>query len=128
MDAAFFEGGTDDEGVAGGGEGPGEEAFGLAGRNAEEVLEGGAAGDGEGGEFVPDEELAGAVDALLALGGGDGDGLMGAVFEGEDGGGEIVRGGRGLGVQVGRVEGEGGRGDSGSGEESAAREHAEIVG
>jgi hypothetical protein len=33
-----------------------------------------------------------------------------------------------LGVQVGRVEGEGGRGDSGSGEESAAREHAEIVG
>ena len=85
MDAAFLEGGADDEGVAGGGEGPGEEAFGLAGGNAEEVLQRRAAGDGEGGELVPGEELAGAFDAVLAFGGGDGNGFVGAVFEGKDG-------------------------------------------
>ena len=85
MHAAFFESGADDEGIAGGGKGPGEEALGLAGGDAEEVFEGGAAGDGEGGELVLGEKLAGAVDAVLALGGGDGDGLVRAVFEGGDG-------------------------------------------
>jgi hypothetical protein len=52
----------------------------LAGGDAEEVLEGGSAGDSEGGEFVLLHELAGAVGAVLALGGGDGDGFVRAVF------------------------------------------------
>ncbi len=93
MDAAFFEGGADDEGVAGCGERPREEALGLAGGDAEEVLQGGAAGDGEGGEFVLGEQLAGTVDALLALGGRDGDGLVGAVLEGENWPGICASGG-----------------------------------
>ena len=66
MDAAGFEGGADDERGAGGGEGPGEEALGLAGGDAEEVVEGGASGDGEGGEPVLLQEHAGAVGAVLA--------------------------------------------------------------
>gem|GEM_PF-5728295 len=89
------------------------------------------AGDGEGGELVLGEELAGSFDAVLALGGGDGDGFVGAVFEGLDGGrflrgGRLLRGGRewGLGVEKGNGGGRGGGGE----EESAAREHGEIVG
>ncbi len=92
MDAACFEGWADDEGVTGGGEGPGEEALGLARADAEEVLERGAAADGEGGEVVLGEELAGAVGAVLPLGGGDGDGFVEAVFEGEDWGWERLVG------------------------------------
>ena len=75
--------------------------------------------------------VAGAFDAVLALGGGDGDGFVGAVFEGLDGGrflrgGRLLRGGRewGLGVEKGNGGGRGGGGE----EESAAREHGEIVG
>jgi fructose-1,6-bisphosphatase I len=137
VDAALLEGGTDDEGVAGGGEGPGEEAFGLAGGDAEEVLERGAAGDGEGGELVLLQEFAGALDAVLALGGGDGDGFVGAVLEGEDGSGElrgrvlrgwVLRGRRGLGVRTGGFEGEGGRGGGGGEQKASAREHGGIVG
>jgi hypothetical protein len=137
VDAAFFKGGTDDEGVAGGGEGPGEEALGLAGGDAEEVLQRGAAGDGEGGEFVSCEELAGAVNAVLAFGGGDGNGFVGTVFQRNNRRREVLRrrrgllrGGRawGLGMHVGWIEGEYGRGGGGGDEESAAREHGEIVG
>jgi len=88
----------------------------LAGGDAEEVLQGGAAGDGEGGELVLGEELAGAVDAVLALGGGDGDGFVGAVFELLHGGWELDLGGwigRALRADVVRVEGEDGRGGGG---------------
>ena len=73
-------------------------------------------------------ELAGAVGAVLALGGGDGDGFVGAVFEGGDRSRERRGGGCGLLCFELRVEGEGGRGGGGGGEESAAREHGEIVG
>lgn len=81
MDAAFFEGGADDKGVAGGGKGPGEEALRLAGGDAKKVFERGVAGDGEGGELVLGEELAGAGDAVLTLGGGDRNGVAETVFE-----------------------------------------------
>jgi len=114
VDAAGFEGGADDERVTGGGEGPGEEALGLAGGDAEEVLQGGAAGDGERSEFILGEELAGAVDAVLALGGRDGDGLVGAVFERGDSG-WVLRGRRALSIEVLWVEGEGGRCGGGGG-------------
>jgi hypothetical protein len=129
VDAAGFEGGADDEGVAGGGEGPGEEALGLAGGDAEEVLERGAAGDGEGGELVLGEQFAGAFDAVLALGGGDGDGFVGAVFQGGDRRAGSARSGGVWASEAGElVEGEGGRSGGGGGKESSAGEHEEIVG
>ncbi len=124
MDAALFEGGADDEGVAGGGEGPGEEALGLARTDAEEVLERGAAADGEGGEVVLGEQLAGAVGAVLALGGGDGDGFVEAVFEGEDRGWEWLVGGWCWALPECERRGR----DGGGCKEAAAGEHVGIVG
>ena len=88
-DAAFFEDGADDEGAALGGEGPGEEALGLAPAEAGEVGERGAGGDDDGVDFVLVHEGAGAFEALLALGEGDGDGFGAAVGEGGDGGWEF---------------------------------------
>ena len=67
-DAAFFEDGADDERCAGGGEGPAEEALGLAPGEAGEVTQGCSGGDDEGAEFVLMEECAGAVEALFAFG------------------------------------------------------------
>jgi fructose-1,6-bisphosphatase I len=128
VNAAGFKGGADDEGVAGGGERPGEEPLGLAGRDAKKILQRGAAGDGEGGELVLCQKFARAVNALRALGVGDRNGFVGAVFECGNGGWEVLRGRRKLGAQVRRVEGEDGRGGGGGREESSAGKHEEIVG
>ena len=89
-DAALFEDGADDEGCAGGGEGPAEEALGLAPGEAGEVGEGGAGGDDDGVDFVLVDEGAGAVEALLALGERDGCGFGGAAGERGDGGGSVL--------------------------------------
>ena len=56
--------------------------------DAGEVEERGSAGDGDGGDLLLGHELTGAVDALLALGEGDGHGLVAAIFKGCDGCGE----------------------------------------
>ncbi len=99
--------------------------------NAEEVLEGRAAGDGECGEFVLREKLLRAVAAVLAFGSGDGNGFVGAVFQGEDGSRKVrcaVCGLLGEGAcGVGR---ENERWSCGGGVEqkTAARWHDEIVG
>ena len=66
-----------------------EEALGLAPAEAGEVVERGAGGDDDGVDLVLVHEGAGAVEALLALGEGDGDGFVAAVGEGGDGGREI---------------------------------------
>ncbi len=87
---AFFEHGADDKGITFRREGPGEEALGLSPTEPGEVVEGGAGGDDEGVDFILVHEDAGAVEALLALGEGDGDGLVAAVGEGGDGGWEFV--------------------------------------
>jgi len=70
----------------------GEEAFGLAPFDAGEVLEGGSCGDEDGVDFVLAHELAGQVEAGVALVVGDGGDVFGAVFEGEDGGWEVFGG------------------------------------
>ena len=74
-------------------------------------------------------ELAGEVEAGLALVDGDGDDVFAAVGEGEDGGGE-----GGVGCRAGAarvllgVQRESGRGGGGGEQEAAAGEHVEIVG
>ena len=82
--AAFFERGADDKRSAAGRQCPGEQALGLAGVGAEKVLQRSAAGDGERSEFVLLHQLAGAIEALLTLGGSDGHSLVRAVLQGED--------------------------------------------
>ena len=89
-DATFFEDGADDEGCAFGGEGPCEEALRLAPAEAGEVVERGAGGDDDGVDAVLVHEGAGSVEALFALGEGDGDGFGSAAGEGRDGGRETV--------------------------------------
>ena len=84
-DTAFFEDRTDNEGRAGGWEGPGEEALGLAPAETGEVGERGASGDDDGVDLVLVHEEAGAFEALLAFGEGDGDGFGAAIGEGCDG-------------------------------------------
>lgn len=131
MDAALFEGGTDDEGSAAGGQGPCEEALRLACGDAGEVFECGSARDGECGELVLGEELAGAVAALLALGGGDGNSLGRAVFQCENGRRKARCAALRLpseGVRKAGTEGERRSGCGGVEEESAARWHLKIVG
>jgi hypothetical protein len=93
-DAAFFKDGADDEGSAFDGEDPGEETFGLPPGEAGEVVEGGAGADDEGVDLVFGEELAGALNAMLALLEGNGDGLGAAVFEGGECGRELDVSGR----------------------------------
>ena len=101
----------------------------MAGRDAEEVFERGATCDRESGEFVLREELACALTAALAFGGGDGDGFTGAVFEGEYRSGLLRAGwGQDLRVQVSCVEDESRSCGGGVEEKSAARWHVEIVG
>ena len=58
-------------------------------REAGEVVERGAGGDDDGVDLVLVHEGAGAVEALLAFGEGDGDGFGAAVGEGGDGGGRV---------------------------------------
>jgi hypothetical protein len=114
VDASGFEGGADDEGGARGGEGPGEEALRLARGDTEEVFQRGSAGDGEGGQLVLGKQLAGAFDAMSALDGGDGNGLVRTVFEG----GDRVRkrgGSLGLGASACGINGKAWRGGGGGG-------------
>jgi len=79
---------ADDEGRGLLGENVGEEPLGLAPGHAGEVAEGGAGGDEDGVHAVGLHELAGEVEAGLALVFGDGDDVFAAVGEGENGGGE----------------------------------------
>ena len=107
-------------GGAGGGQDPGEEAFGLAGVSSGEVGERGAAGDDDGGDILLEHEAAGFVGAGLPLGERDGDGFVDAVGEGGDRGWEF---GGGLLCVSFRKEGKGG----GGGEEGAAGGHGCAV-
>ena len=79
--AGFLEAGADNVGreLGVGGEYPGEQALGLAGVDAGEVDERRAAGEDDGGHALLLHEGAGFVGAGLALGEGDGNGLVGAV-------------------------------------------------
>ena len=91
-DTALFEDGADDEGCTVGGEGPGEEAFGLAPAESGEVVERGAGGDDDGVDAVLVHEGVGTFEALLAFGKSDGDGFGTTVGEGSDGGWKLYGG------------------------------------
>jgi hypothetical protein len=127
---------ADDKGGGGLWDDVGEEALGLAPVGSGVVLQRGAGGDEDGVHAVLLHELAGEVEAGVALVDGDGDDVCGAVGEGEDGGGEgwfFAGGCDGLvdgfvwGLFLG-VEGECGGGGSGGPEKAAAGNHAAIVG
>jgi len=122
VEAVALEEGADDEGRGGLWEDVGEEALGLVPSGAGEVAERGAGGDEDGVEGVGLHELAGEVEAGLALVLGDGDDVFSAVCEGEDRGREsfgwcFLRGAF-LGLE-GESWGRGGGGE----EEAAAGQH-----
>ena len=127
-DAALFEDRADDKGVSFCGECPSEEAFGLAPAEAGEISERGACGDDGGVDFVLLHEGAGAVEALLAFGQGDGDGFIAAVGEGGDRGRELGFGGRRRGGSLGfESEGRGCSGCGGGQEKASSCRHVRIV-
>ena len=122
--ASFFKGGANDVGGGVRGEHPSEEALGLAGMDAGEVDERGAAGDDDGGDGLLLHEGAGAAGAGLTLGEGDGGGLGGAV--GQSGDGRREGGSVGLHVSLGVGFGDAGWNRDGGcsvEEEAAARGH-----
>ncbi len=123
-DTAFFKDGADDEGSAGSGKYPGEEAFGLSPTKSGEVGEGGAGGDDEGAKFVLVKEGAGSFEALIAFGEGDGSGLGTAIRKSGYGGGQALgsdgRGGRALGFEIARQKKSGSSGYRGCGMEETS--------
>ena len=90
MCTSFFESGTDEEGFGLGWEDESPEAFAAVEVEICEVDRGtGGVGEDDGVDFVLGHQLAGALDAGLAFGVGEGVGPAGEIGEGFDCGGGV---------------------------------------